>query len=429
MVGIADGVTVYDDFAHHPTAVAETLAGAARGASRRARLGGLRAAFGIVVPPRVSGRLRPRVCGRRRSADCAGVPLDAAGIRAAVGAEARARSRTTAASRHGRPTRSTTSSPRIVREHRPGDLVVIMSNGGFGGIHQKLLQALAHVTRAADCGSSSPATRRSSSSSRRGSIPSINAPCDPSRRRRSGRRRSPASATSCRPTGRSPSFSIRSKRMCDDADRTRSSTRPRDCQTLRQTARRRFAFPCATAASYGPDLAGRRQVRGDVAGRSRRRPRGRHLSCLHARVSSWVCLHGPRGRIGSPRRGTRARACVSRRDRWALPDARPASIRSTRRAGGSSSGERPSSRSISARPSPFLFKPGDAVQFVPVDRDEFERLVRDLDGQLTECMADCARRRSTLIPRPRLYKPSGSSRLRDTWFRNQLIRRTVTSAS
>ena len=30
----------------------------------------------------------------------------------------------------------------IVRGHRPGDLVVIMSNGGFGGIHQKLLRAL-----------------------------------------------------------------------------------------------------------------------------------------------------------------------------------------------------------------------------------------------------------------------------------------------
>jgi UDP-N-acetylmuramate: L-alanyl-gamma-D-glutamyl-meso-diaminopimelate ligase len=30
----------------------------------------------------------------------------------------------------------------IVREHRPGDLVVIMSNGGFGGIHELLLQAL-----------------------------------------------------------------------------------------------------------------------------------------------------------------------------------------------------------------------------------------------------------------------------------------------
>jgi UDP-N-acetylmuramate: L-alanyl-gamma-D-glutamyl-meso-diaminopimelate ligase len=31
----------------------------------------------------------------------------------------------------------------IVQEHRPGDLVVLMSNGGFGGIHQKLLRALA----------------------------------------------------------------------------------------------------------------------------------------------------------------------------------------------------------------------------------------------------------------------------------------------
>ena len=31
----------------------------------------------------------------------------------------------------------------IVAEHREGDVVVLMSNGGFGGIHQKLLQALA----------------------------------------------------------------------------------------------------------------------------------------------------------------------------------------------------------------------------------------------------------------------------------------------
>jgi UDP-N-acetylmuramate: L-alanyl-gamma-D-glutamyl-meso-diaminopimelate ligase len=31
----------------------------------------------------------------------------------------------------------------IAAEHRPGDLVVLMSNGGFGGIHQKLLRALA----------------------------------------------------------------------------------------------------------------------------------------------------------------------------------------------------------------------------------------------------------------------------------------------
>ena len=30
----------------------------------------------------------------------------------------------------------------IADEHRPGDLVVMMSNGGFGGIHQRLLHAL-----------------------------------------------------------------------------------------------------------------------------------------------------------------------------------------------------------------------------------------------------------------------------------------------
>ena len=31
----------------------------------------------------------------------------------------------------------------IVDEHRQDDIVVLMSNGGFGGIHRKLLQALA----------------------------------------------------------------------------------------------------------------------------------------------------------------------------------------------------------------------------------------------------------------------------------------------
>jgi UDP-N-acetylmuramate: L-alanyl-gamma-D-glutamyl-meso-diaminopimelate ligase len=30
----------------------------------------------------------------------------------------------------------------IVKEHREGDVVVLMSNGGFGGIHHQLLQAL-----------------------------------------------------------------------------------------------------------------------------------------------------------------------------------------------------------------------------------------------------------------------------------------------
>ena len=36
----------------------------------------------------------------------------------------------------------------IVREHTPGDVVVLMSNGGFGGIHQKLIKALNEPERA-----------------------------------------------------------------------------------------------------------------------------------------------------------------------------------------------------------------------------------------------------------------------------------------
>jgi UDP-N-acetylmuramate: L-alanyl-gamma-D-glutamyl-meso-diaminopimelate ligase len=30
----------------------------------------------------------------------------------------------------------------VAADHRPGDLVVAMSNGGFGGIHQKLVEAI-----------------------------------------------------------------------------------------------------------------------------------------------------------------------------------------------------------------------------------------------------------------------------------------------
>ena len=35
----------------------------------------------------------------------------------------------------------------VVRSARPGDHVVCMSNGGFGGVHQRLLDALAAAHR------------------------------------------------------------------------------------------------------------------------------------------------------------------------------------------------------------------------------------------------------------------------------------------
>ena len=142
VVGVADGVTVYDDFAHHPTAVAETLAGCAP-PTRRRDLGGLRAALGVVVPARVPGRLRARVRGRRRSAARARLPVDAAGGRAPVGAAARRRSPRRRVSRRGSSSLDRRHRRRsIVRRAPAGDLVVLMSNGGFGGIHRRLLAAL-----------------------------------------------------------------------------------------------------------------------------------------------------------------------------------------------------------------------------------------------------------------------------------------------
>ena len=62
VVGEARGVTVYDDFAHHPTAVEETLKAVRRSAPGKTDLGDLRAALRLVMPARLPGRLCTSVC-------------------------------------------------------------------------------------------------------------------------------------------------------------------------------------------------------------------------------------------------------------------------------------------------------------------------------------------------------------------------------
>ena len=93
--GTVRGVSVYDDFAHHPTAILETLRAVRLVVSGSADLGRLRAAIGDVVPACVSGRLRAGVRGVRRRRDRArvGLPIVAARRRAAVGRRARRRPR------------------------------------------------------------------------------------------------------------------------------------------------------------------------------------------------------------------------------------------------------------------------------------------------------------------------------------------------
>jgi UDP-N-acetylmuramate: L-alanyl-gamma-D-glutamyl-meso-diaminopimelate ligase len=142
IVGVADGVTVYDDFAHHPTAVAETLAGL-RASNPDARI------WAVFEPRSASSCRRVFQDDFAKAFARADLVLLAPVFRSTLpDAERLSTSQLVHdLSCTGQSARETESIDHIVSiiatEHRPGDLVVVMSNGGFGGIHRKLLQALA----------------------------------------------------------------------------------------------------------------------------------------------------------------------------------------------------------------------------------------------------------------------------------------------
>jgi UDP-N-acetylmuramate: L-alanyl-gamma-D-glutamyl-meso-diaminopimelate ligase len=141
LVGTADGVTVYDDFAHHPTAVAETLAGV-RASNPTARV------WAVFEPRSASSCRSVFQEDFARAFAAADEVLIAPVFRSTLSESERL-----SVPKLVRDLRDRGQSARdaesvddiitgIVRDHRPGDLVVIMSNGGFDGIHQKLLRAL-----------------------------------------------------------------------------------------------------------------------------------------------------------------------------------------------------------------------------------------------------------------------------------------------
>jgi UDP-N-acetylmuramate: L-alanyl-gamma-D-glutamyl-meso-diaminopimelate ligase len=144
-LGTEAGVTVYDDFAHHPTAIAETLGGLrAAHPSRRIR---------AVFEPRSASSCR-RVFQEAfaRSFGAADDVVIAAVYRSSLPDAERLSAEQLVADLRasGKAARYVPSVDEIVdvlvRERRAGDLVVLMSNGGFGGIHGKLLKALGRVT-------------------------------------------------------------------------------------------------------------------------------------------------------------------------------------------------------------------------------------------------------------------------------------------
>jgi len=130
--GEVGGVKVYDDFAHHPTAIRTTINGLRR------KVGGERIL--AVFEPRSNtmklGPMKAQLPWSLEEADLAfchggGLGWDAAQALAPMGAQAVVSDNIDELVQ------------RVVAVARRGDHVLCMSNGGFGGIHAKLLDALA----------------------------------------------------------------------------------------------------------------------------------------------------------------------------------------------------------------------------------------------------------------------------------------------
>jgi UDP-N-acetylmuramate: L-alanyl-gamma-D-glutamyl-meso-diaminopimelate ligase len=135
--GTINGVTVYDDFAHHPTAIQTTLEGL------RAKVGTERIL--AVLEPRSNtmklGTMAARLPAALAAADlvfCFGqnegkqaLGWDPSVVLASLSNRLHA---------HHQLDDLVLA---LTSHARPGDHIVVMSNGGFGGIHTKLLKALA----------------------------------------------------------------------------------------------------------------------------------------------------------------------------------------------------------------------------------------------------------------------------------------------
>ncbi|WP_291336492.1 UDP-N-acetylmuramate:L-alanyl-gamma-D-glutamyl-meso-diaminopimelate ligase [Acinetobacter sp. UBA801] len=134
LLGTPRGIEVYDDFAHHPTAIETTLEGA------RKRLGE-RKLWAIIEPRSNTMRMGSHKDGLAYSARLA----DAVIWYQPEGLDWDLQPVVAAADNHAMVANTLDEIIQtIVSQAGEGDAVVIMSNGGFGGLHQKLMQALQH---------------------------------------------------------------------------------------------------------------------------------------------------------------------------------------------------------------------------------------------------------------------------------------------
>jgi len=131
--GEVNGIKVYDDFAHHPTAIRTTVGGLRRRIAPAERII-------AIFEPRSNtmklGTMKAQLPWALEEADLAfcnqgGLSWDARETLAPMGAQAII----------GADVDALVAA--IVKVAKPGDHLLCMSNGGFGGIHDKLLQGLA----------------------------------------------------------------------------------------------------------------------------------------------------------------------------------------------------------------------------------------------------------------------------------------------
>jgi UDP-N-acetylmuramate: L-alanyl-gamma-D-glutamyl-meso-diaminopimelate ligase len=139
--GVERGVSVYDDFAHHPTAIAETLQGV-RLAHPAARV------WALFEPRSASSCLRVFQDAFTQAFAEADEILIASVFRTSLPEEVRlsvpdlVQALVTRGQRARHVASTAAMVDEVVRGAREGDLVVVMSNGGFDNIHARMLDAL-----------------------------------------------------------------------------------------------------------------------------------------------------------------------------------------------------------------------------------------------------------------------------------------------
>jgi UDP-N-acetylmuramate: L-alanyl-gamma-D-glutamyl-meso-diaminopimelate ligase len=133
--GVVKGITVFDDFAHHPTAIATTVGGLRQKVGKGSRIL-------AVLEPRSNtmklGAMKDALPGSLADADL----VFGYGSQESLGwslGDALAPLGQAASSYE----QIDVLVEAIAQAARPGDQIVVMSNGGFGGVHQKILEALA----------------------------------------------------------------------------------------------------------------------------------------------------------------------------------------------------------------------------------------------------------------------------------------------